>query len=81
MLKKKTPILLFSDEKYFTVDPSSNNRTDRSITKKNAREVPDDIRPIQKSKRPSQFMVFRIIASSGEKMPPFFLKTGLRKGA
>ena len=46
MLKIKSPILLFSDEKYFTVDVASESQTDHFITKKNDKKAPDAIRSV-----------------------------------
>ena len=62
ILKKNTPIILFSDKKYFTVDQVSNSRTDRYITKKRSKDVPDHIKTIKKSKHPAQVMVFGLVA-------------------
>ena len=81
MLKKKTHILLFVDEKYFTVDQVINSRTDRFITKKRVRDVPDAIWSVQKSKHPVQIMMFGLVSSNGLKMPPVFLESGFRLGA
>jgi inhibitor of nuclear factor kappa-B kinase subunit alpha len=81
ILKKKTPVILFSDEKYFTVDPVLNSRTDRFITKKKAKDTPAAIRSVQKSKHPAQVMMFGLVSSNGLKMPPVFLKSGFRMGA
>jgi inhibitor of nuclear factor kappa-B kinase subunit alpha len=81
ILKRNTPIILFSDEKYFTVDPVSNSRIDRFITKKRAKDVPDSIRSVQKAKHPAQVMMFGLVASDGKKMPPVFLESGFRMGA
>lgn len=81
VLKKKTPNILFSDEKYFTVDPVSNSRHNRFITKQRTEEVPEAIRISQKSKHPAAVMVFGLVASNGLKMPPVFLPTGFRMGA
>lgn len=81
ILKKKSPIILFSDEKYFTVDPVTNSRMSRFITKSNIKDVPEAIRVVPKSKHPSQVLVFGLVASDGQKMPPVFLPTGLRVGA
>ena len=81
ILKKKTPVILFTDEKYFAVDQVQNSRTDRYITKSRVRDVPDHIRTIQKSKHPSQLMMFGLVASNGLKMPPLFFKKGFRMGA
>ena len=48
-LKKKMPIILFTDEKYFTVDPITNSRTSRYIAKGRAKDIPDhvQVRPEQ----------------------------------
>ena len=73
------PTLLFLDEKYFSVDSARNSQTDCFTLKKNAKEVPDAIRSFQNSKHPVQVMVFGLIDFSGEKIPPVFLMTGLRK--
>jgi hypothetical protein len=81
ILKKKTPIILFSDEKYFTVDPVCNSRNNRYITKKRSKDVPHSIRSVQKSKHPAQIMMFGLVASNGKKMPPIFLESGFRMGA
>jgi len=81
ILKKKMPIILFTDEKYFTVDQVQNSRTDRYITKLKIRDVPDHIRTIKKTKHPSQLMMFGLVASNGLKMPPVFLEQGFRMGA
>jgi transposase len=81
ILKKKTPIILFSDEKYFSVDQKFNSRTDRFITKKKVKDVADSIKSIQKSKHPAQVMMFGLVSSNGLKMPPVFLESGFRMGA
>lgn len=81
VLKKKSPVILFTDEKYFTVDQVQNSRTDRYITTLRVKDVPDHIRTIQKSKHPSQLMMFGLIASNGLKMPPVFFKKGFRMGS
>lgn len=80
-LKKKTPVILFSDEKYFTVDPIHNSRTDRYISTLKVEDVPDNIKTSSKTKHPSQVMVFGLIASNGLKMDPVFLPSGFRMGA
>ena len=81
ILKKKTPIIMFSDKKYFTVDPVSNSRNDRYITRKRSKDVPHSIRSVQKSKHPAQIMMFGLVASNGKKMAPVFLNSGFRMGA
>ena len=72
LLKKKTPIILFTDEKYFTVDPVASSRTARDLTKGRARDVADNIRVVQKTKHPSQIMVFGLVTSDGRKIDPIY---------
>ena len=81
ILKKKKPVILFSDEKYFTVDQVSNSMFDRFISKKKVSEVPDHIKTVSKTKHPSQIMMFGLVTSDGRKMDPVFLPSGLRMGA
>ncbi len=81
ILKKKMPVILFSDEKYFTVNQVFNSGTDRYISSKSSKDVPHAIKSIHKSKHPAQVMVFGLVASNGMKMPPVFLKTRFRMGA
>jgi transposase len=80
-MKKKTPIILFTDEKYFTVDPIINSRTSRYIAKGRAKDAPDHVRSVQNSKHPAQIMMFGLVASNGLKMDPVYLPIGLRMGA
>jgi hypothetical protein len=75
------PIILFSDEKYFTVDPVCNSRNNRYIMKKRSKDDPHFIRSVQKSKHPAQIMMVGLVVSNGKKMPPIFLKCGFRMGA
>ena len=42
--KKKTPIIIFSDEKYFTVNPISNSRHDRFISSLNVSDIPGKVK-------------------------------------
>jgi len=81
ILKKNTPVILFTDEKYFTVNQVLNSRNNRYITKKRVKDVPDHVKSVKKSKHPAQIMVFGLVASNGLKMPPVFLKSGFRMGA
>lgn len=77
-LKKKTPIILYTDEKYFTVDPIINSRTCSYIAKGRAKDAPDHIRSVQTSKHPTQIMMFGLVAFNGLKMHPVFLPISLR---
>ena len=78
VLKKKKPVLLFTDEKYFTVDPVSNSRHDRYLSSLRVEDVPDSVRFVTQTKHPTQVMMFGLVASDGKKMPPVFLPSGLR---
>ena len=80
-LKKKMPVILFSDEKYFTLDPIINSRTSRFISRTKAKDAPEHIRMIKTTKHPSQIMMFGLVSSTGQKMPPVFLPIGLRMGS
>lgn len=75
-LKNGPHILLFSDEKIFSVDRASNRRNDRYIAKGNTQQVPDYIKHTFKTKHPSQVMVFALVASDGKKMPLCFIEKG-----
>ena len=81
ILKKKKQVILFSDEKYFSVDQVSNSRTDRFITNLRLEDVPDHVRAVQKAKHPAQIMMFGLVASNGLKMPPVFMAKGMRMGS
>lgn len=78
ILKKKKPIIVFSDEKLFNIDPVSNTRTDRFISPKKIEEVPENIKFKFTTKHPAGVMVFGAVASNGLKMPPVFIKEGLK---
>lgn len=78
MKKMKVEILLYSDEKYFTVDKVRNSRNDRYITDMPVRDVPDHIKSIARSKHPSHIMVFGLVSSDGKKMPPVFCDKGFK---
>lgn len=77
-LKKRPAVILFTDEKLFTVDSVSNSRTNRYISPKKASDVPDNIRFTFRTKHPAGVMVFGLVASDGRKMDPVFIKEGLK---
>lgn len=77
-LKKGQPIIVFSDEKLFNIDPVSNTRTDRFISPKKVEEVPEHIKFKFTTKHPAGVMVFGAVASNGLAMPPVFIKEGLK---
>ena len=81
IVKKKKPVILFSDEKYFTVDQASNSRFDRFVSNKKFHDVPEHIKTVSKTKHPSQIMMFGLVGSDGLKMPPVFLPSGLKMGS
>ena len=81
VLKKKKPVLMFTDEKYFTVDPVSNSRHDRFLSPLKVQDVPDHVKFVTQTKHPAQVMMFGLVASDGKKMPPVFLPSGLRMNA
>ena len=68
-------VLIFSDEKTFTVDPVVNKQNDRVVTFGN--DV-SEVRRVSKTKHPASVMMLGVVASNGEKMPPVWFKTGYR---
>ena len=77
-LKKGAPLIMFTDEKVFTVDKVSNSRTDRYISSLRVEDVPEHVRIIGQTKHPTSIMMFGLICSDGEKMPPVFIDSGIR---
>ena len=77
-MKKGAPVILFSDEKIFTVDAISNGRNDRYITSERPEDVPANIRHRFTTKHPTGVMVFGLVASNSLKMPPVFIEQGLK---
>ena len=78
VIKHKPPVIFITDEKLFWVDRVSNSRHDRYISSLKAEEVPDNIRYTFKTKHPAALMVFCLVASDGNKMPPVFIDQGLK---
>ena len=64
--------------KIFTIDPVSNTRTDRFISPKKVEEIPENTKFKFTTKHPVGVMVFGAVASNGLKMPPIFIKQGLK---
>ena len=77
-LKKKHTIIVFSDAKMSTIDPVSNTRTDRFIALKKIEDVLENVKFKFTIKHPAGIMVFEAVASNGLKMPPVFIKAGLK---
>ena len=81
ILKKKKTIILFSDEKYLTVNPDSNSHHDRFISSLKVSNIPDKVKFVPQAKHPSQIMIFGLVSSGGKKTTPVFLHSGLKMGA
>lgn len=77
-LKKRSVVILFTDEKLFTVDSVSNSRTNRYISSKKASDVPENIKFTFRTKHPAGVMVFGLVASDGKTMDPVFIQEGLK---
>lgn len=73
--KPKGTVMLFSDKKNFPVDQAHNRRNDRVVIPKDSKAP-----PIMKTKHPASVMVLGVVASDGQKMPPYFFPCGLRVG-
>ena len=80
-IKKNMPIIQFTDEKYFTVNPITHSCTSRYIAKGRAKDIPDHIKCVQNSKYLAKIMMLGLDASKGLKMDPVYLPIGLRMGA
>ena len=68
-------VLIFSDEKTFTVDPVFNKQNDRVVTFGN--DVSEH-RRMSTTKHPASIMMLGVVASNGEKMPPVWFERGYR---
>ena len=60
-------ILVFSDEKKFTVDPVFNKQNDPVATF--SKDI-SEIRKVSTTKHPASVMMLGVVASNGKKMPP-----------
>ena len=78
VLKKGKIIILFSDEKLFSIDAVSNSRTDRFISAKKLEDVPEKVKFSFQTKHPAGVMIFGLMASNGLKMPPVFIDAGVK---
>lgn len=77
-VSRKNPVTLFSDEKNFYVNSVTNSRTDRYISTKGPQDVEASIKLSFRTKHPASVMVFGLVSSDGKKMPPVFIKQGLK---
>ena len=71
-------ILIFSDEKTFTVDPVINKQNDRVVSF--GQDI-STVRYVTTTKHPASVMMLGVVASNGEKMPPVWFKAGYRLSA
>ena len=62
-LLKKRPTTIFSDEKLFTVNSVSNNRTDHLISHQQVQAVPEHVR--YTFKHPASAMILGLISTDG----------------
>jgi hypothetical protein len=63
----------FSDEKNFCQDQVHNRQNHRWVAM-----CPKDIPRVMKTKLPATVMVFGVVSSEGDVMPPHIFETGLR---
>lgn len=70
-------VILFSDEKIFSVDATCNRRNDRWIGG-DPEDTPEAARYASTTKHPASVMVFGLVASDGKRMPPVFIPSGVR---
>ncbi|QQP37895.1 Putative transposable element [Caligus rogercresseyi] len=64
-------VKIFSDKKIFTLDAVVNRRNDRYL----AISI-DQVEGQYRTKHPQQTMCLGVVASDGQKMPPYFFKPG-----
>ena len=68
-------IIIFSDEKTFTVDPVVNKQNERVAGF--GKDTPE-VRNVSTTKHPASVMMLGVVASNGEKMPPVWFDVGYR---
>ena len=71
--KESNMLWFFSDEKNFCQDQVHNRQNHRWIAM-----CPNDVPRVMKTKFPNTVMVFGVISSDGDVMPPHIFETGLR---
>lgn len=76
----KGKVIVFSDEKNFTVDPVRNSRNDRHLARSVAEASPE-ARAVTKTKHPASVMVLGFVSSDGSKGPIVFVPAGMRLSA
>ena len=65
-------VLVFSDEKIFTVDTVSNSRTLRYIAK-SPEDVPPSVKFTGRTKFPASAMMLGVVGSDGKAFPPYWV--------
>ena len=73
--EKRSTMQIFSDKKNWTVDQSRNSRNDRYLA-----YCVEEVPPIHCTKNPASSMMLGVIASDGNRMPPYWFPKGLRVG-
>ena len=73
-------MFVWSDEKFFTVEPKLNSQNDR-ILAESASNIDPPSRIIQKSLKPEGIMVWAAVVSDGSKGPLVFIDQGLKVNA
>ena len=68
-------IVVFSDEKTFTVDPVVNKQNDCIVS---FGQDTSELRNVSTTKHPASVMMLGVVASNGEKMPPVWFPRGYR---
>ena len=68
--------ILFSDNKFFSVDSVSDNRTNPFISHSPVQVVPEHVKYTFKTNYLASVMMFGLISSDGLKMPVVFIKSG-----
>ena len=68
-------IIVFSDEKTFTVDPVVNKQNKRVVSF--GKDI-SEVRNVSTKEHPASVMMLDVVASNGEKMPPVWFDVGYR---
>ena len=67
--------ILWTDEKWFYVQSHVNKRNDRWILPVGCAD--DEVRIVKRKKAPSKVMIFALVASDGQSMPPIVFPSGV----
>ncbi len=74
---KKSPIVIWMNEKLFNVEKAFNSHNDRVIAS-DLSAVPEAYKIIQKRQKPASVIVWAAVADSGEKSLIFIMEEGIR---